>query len=242
MIIILSFSCAYAQSSKSPALSYLSINVGTFFATQSKIESEETGNILDNYTSPGVKLSLNYSLEKSHLFYSGGLAARILPFGYQFLIKKKDRLDQSGITYDYQDRFSEYYFYILSLPFKIGYQTLENKAKQKFLFNTGIELNFTTEMSLSTGYLSSGNNPPLIDVETESYQKAYPTFSLEGGISKVQKNGNQLKFGLEYNISKTNIIDGHYTVNLKNSTTNGTYRDTGTYLGFNFAYVFKLKK
>jgi hypothetical protein len=232
---------AQELASKKPS-AYISLNAGTFLATQTKIESEETGKILEKYTTPGVSFGVSYILENPHLFYSGSLAARILPFGYQFTIKKKDRFDKEGLIYDYQDKLSDYYFDVLSIPLKIGYQTLENKAKQKFWLSVGLEANFTTEMSLSTGYLSSGNNSPLIDLQTESLKQVYPTFSLGGGVSKVQKNGNQLKFGLEYNISNTNIIDGNYTVNLKNSTTNGTYRDTGTYIGFNFAYAFKLKK
>lgn len=238
-LIIINFYCAYSQTSKTSLFSSISLNAGTFFAAQTKIESEETAKLLEKYSTPGISFGLSYILEKPHLFYSGGLAARILPVGFKLLIKNKDLIGKPEDigTYDVLFNVSEYYYDIFSIPLKIGYQTIENNAKQKFWIATGIEANFTTEMGLSMGSSSS-----TIDLETESYQKAYPTFSLEGGVSKVQKNGDQLKFGLEYNISNTNIIDGAYTVNLKNSTVNGTYRDTGTYIGFNFAYVFKLKK
>jgi hypothetical protein len=128
-VILLSLN-TYAQKPK--LLSNIGLTAGTFFSTQTKIENEETGNILNNYKQLGIKFGLNYSLENSHLLYSGGLSAGILPLGYQFLIKKEDRFDNGGTTYDYQDRLSDYSFYILSLPFKIGYQTLKNNANQKF--------------------------------------------------------------------------------------------------------------
>lgn len=229
----------YSQSLIRNKTPYIAINAGTFFATQTKIESDETGKLLETFNSPGVSFGLSYIVEDPHLFYSGSLAARILPTGYKLLIRNKDLTgtpDQIG-TFDVLFRQSEYFFSVLSIPVRIGYQTLENDAKQKFWVNTGIETNF-----ISPAGLILGSSRSHINLETESIAKVYPTFILGGGISKVHKNGDQLKFGLEYNISNTNILYGNYTVNLKNSSVNGTYRDTGTYIGFNFAYVFKLNK
>lgn len=222
--------------------SYIEIETKVFLAAQTVIESSQTGKILENYVTPSAGLGFNYIIQNKHLTYSAGLASRILPIGYQFTVKKEDRFPKEGLIFDYQDKLSEYYFRVFSIPLKIGYQTLENRAKQKFWFSGGIETNVTSDKSLGTSFLSSGNNPPLIDVETETVNQIYPSFSLGGGISKIHKNGDELKFGLEYNISNTNIIDGNYIVNLKNRTVTGIYRDTGTYIGFNFAYVFKLKK
>lgn len=223
----------YAQKEKKAIFSYVTINVGTFLATQTKIESNETGKLLENFNSPGVSFGLTYTAEKSHFFMSGGLNARILPVGYQILIKNKDLTGNPANigSDDLLIKSSEYFFQILSVPLKIGYQTLENKAKQKFWVNAGIEANFTSSQGLDAGYMRTETNPT-----------TYPTFILGGGVSKVQKNGDQLRFGLEYNISNTTIVNGTYNVTLRNSSANGTFSDTGTYIGFNFAYAFKLKK
>ena len=242
VILVLLNICLYSQTGTNTKSSYISLNTGGFLPTKTQIESEQTGKVLEKYTTPGINFGLSYILEAKHLFYSGGLAARILPIGYRFTVKKEDRFDNGGLTFDYQDKTTDYYFNVLSIPLKLGYQTLENNAKQRFWVSMGVETNFTTEKSLGTGFLSSGNNPTLIDLEAETTNQVYPTFSLAGGISKVHKNGDYLKFGLEYNISNTNVINGNYIVNLKDRTINGTYRDTGTYIGFTFAYVFKLKK
>lgn len=238
VILILLNLCLYSQTGTNNKSGYISLNAGTFFATQTKIESAETAKLLENYTTPGVSFGLSYIVEKPHLFYSGSLAARILPVGHKLLIKNKDALGRPENigTYDIFFKSSEYYFMVFSIPLKIGYQTLENNARQKFWIITGIETNFSSPAGLSVGSSNS------VDVRTESFAKVYPSFILGGGVSKVHKNGDQLKFGLEFNVSNINVIEGDYTVNLKDRTVTGTYRDTGTYLGFNFAYVFKLKK
>jgi hypothetical protein len=62
------------------------------------------------------------------------------------------------------------------------------------------------------------------------------------GLTSVLKGGNQMKYGLRLNISNQNLIDGIYQVNLKDRVETGTYRDTGSFYGFEVSYLFKKNK
>lgn len=241
---------SFAQTDSIKFQKFIKIGIGAFNPYQTKIENLNSGKILDYYKTPGVNLSLQLEYQKKHLFFSSGVNFRILPAGYQFIIKNKDLFNRENFVNDFEFQISEYFYGIYSVPFLIGYQTNFNKYTQRAWINGGIEIN-----SIRSGQLTSNvsyddansNNFKVIDFfsvsDTNGPQaKYFLTYHLGLGLTSVLKVGNQIKYGLKLNISNQNLIDGRYQVNLKNRVETGTYRDNGSFYGFEVSYLFKKNK
>ena len=229
---------------------YIKFSLGAFNPYQTKIENVNSGKILEYYKTPGVNLSLQLEYQKEHLFFSSGINFRILPAGYQFIIRNKDLFNRENFVNDFEFQISEYFYGIYSVPFLIGYQTNFNKPRQRAWINGGIEIN-----SIRSGQLTS--NVSYDDANSNTYKvvdfisvsdtkgpnaKYFLTYHLGIGLTSVLEGGNQLKYGLRLNVSNENLIDGRYQVNLKNRVETGTYRDNGSFYGFEVSYSFKKNK
>jgi len=215
--------------------SYFTIHLGSFFNLNNKFENYQTIRVLERFNTPGVNAGISYEIEKKHVTLSGGIKYRLIPFGYQYTIY--DEQTNTNFNNSQFYRRSEYFNKMSSLPLKIGYQTLENKAKQRFWFNFGLEPNFSSKSS----YNYSG---PYVQFNTYTKNKTFLFYNLGVGITKIQQNGHQLKFGLNLNVntSSTAYILGDYTVSLKDRTISGIFLSSATNVGMDFSYAFKKKK
>lgn len=229
---------------------YVKISIGAFNPYQTKIENFNSGKILEYYKTPGVNFSYQLEYQKQHLFFSSGINFRILPAGYQFIFRSKDLINSTSLTLDINEKISEYFYGIYSVPFLFGYQTNLNKAKKRVWVNGGIEINSirSGELTSRYSYVDKDKNTyeivDFISVSDTNGPKAkyFLTYHLGLGLASVFESGNQLKYGLRLNISNENLIDGSYQVNLKDRLETGTYRDTGSFYGFEVSYLFKKNK
>lgn len=229
---------------------YVKISIGAFNPYQTKIENFNSGKILEYYKTPGVNFSYQLEYQKKHLFFSSGINFRILPTGYQFTIRNQDLFNRELFSNDFEYKISEYFYGIYSVPFLYGYQTNLNKAKQRVWVNGGIEINSIRSGQLESriSYDDANSNTfkivEFISVSDTKGPKAkyFLTYHLGLGLTSVFERGNQLKYGLRLNISNENLIDGSYQVNLKDRLETGTYRDTGSFYGFEVSYLFKKNK
>lgn len=238
---------SFAQELQIGSNSYVSLHTGTFININNQIEGTRTIKILERYNTPGFLAGISYDYEKKHLTLSAGLNAKIIPFGFQTTIKKTD-LEPSDFAFDFFIKRSQYIYILPSLPLKIGYQTLPNKANQKFWINTGLEINFSMAKSenYSYAYTPTGANQSttILSFISSTEKRTYLGYNIGFGIAQIQKDGHQLKFGLNLNanLSAIDYIHGDYTVKLKNQTINGSYHSTGSNVGLSINYCFNLKE
>ena len=229
---------------------YIKFSLGAFNPYQTEIENLNSGKILEYYKTPGFNLSLQLEYQKKNLFFSSGINFRILPSGFKFTIRKKDLFNAENFVSDFEDKISEYFYGIYSVPFLIGYQKSFNNLKQKFWINSGIEFNSIRSGELRSNFLYDDENSNTYSVvdyisvsDTDGPKaKYFLTYHFGVGLTSVLKGGNQLKYGLRLNVSNENLIDGRYQVNLKDRVETGTYRDNGSFYGFEVSYSFKKNK
>ncbi|TKB98681.1 hypothetical protein [Pedobacter cryophilus] len=247
LLLLISFTKIRAQESSDKPNSYINFNIGSFINLGSSINSLQTNKIFEEFNTPGVQAGLSYEVEKKHLLFSGGISLRIVPYGYKGTIQLKD-LQPNNERFGYFFANSRYVYFLPSLPFKITYQTNPNLANQRFWFSAGVELNFsnTKEDNYSVSYNPTNSNQPtnLLIFNSASQKQTFLALNIGTGITKIQKNGDQLRFGLNFNGSyvATALIKGDYIVNLKDETITGTYLSNGSYLGVTIAYAYKTKK
>lgn len=250
MLLVLCETYSFAQTDSLKFNKYVKISIGAFNPYQTKIENFNSGKILEYYKTPGVSFSYQLEYQKQHLFFSSGINFRILPAGYQFTIRNQDLFNREFFSNDFEYKISEYFYGIYSIPFLVGYQTNLNKAKQRVWVNSGIEINTirSGQLESSVSYDDANSNTfkivDFISVSDTKGPKAkyFLTYHLGLGLTSVLKGGNQMKYGLRLNISNQNLIDGIYQVNLKDRVETGTYRDTGSFYGFEVSYLFKKNK
>ena len=252
LLILLFFYCqkSFCQIDSLKFDKYIKISLGAFNPYQTKIENANSGKILEYYKTPGVNLSLQLEYQQQHLVFSSGINFRILPAGYQFIIRNQDLFNRQNFVSDFEFQISEYFYGIYSVPFLIGYQTNFNKAKQRAWINSGIEINSirSGQLTSNVSYDDANSNTfkvvDFISVSDTDGPKAkyFLTYHLGLGFTSVLKAGNQIKYGLKLNVSNENLIDGRYQVNLKNRVETGTYRDNGSFYGFEVSYSFKKNK
>lgn len=249
LIVFIRFN-SYSQTDSTKFNKYVKIGFGTFIPYQTNIDNFKSGKILEHYKTPGVNLSIQLEYQKDHLFFSSGINYRILPSGYKALIRSQELFNSTSLTSDIDFKVSEYFYGIYSVPILLGYQTKIKNDKQKVWINGGIEIN-----SLRSGILT--NRLSYVDVNNNVYEiidfvsvsdtkgpkaRYFLTYHFGLGLTSVLKVGNQIKYGLKLNISNQNLIDGRYQVNLKNRVETGTYRDNGSFYGFEVSYSFKKNK
>nr|MBC7614186.1 hypothetical protein [Pseudopedobacter sp.] len=236
-----------AQSISLNSDSFISIHAGSFINVSTVLQGDQTIKILDRYNTPGITAGLSYDHEKKHLTFSAGIGGRIIPFGFQTIVQRKD-LEPTDFAFDFVIKNSQYDHILANIPLKIGYQTLANKSNQKFWVNTGISINFSGEKaeSYSYGYTPTNSNQSLtfLSFKSNSQKRTFIAYDLGLGITQVKKNGNQIKFGLNLyaNVSGIDFINAKYIVNLKDKSYTGSYHLPASAVGFNIAYSFKQHK
>ena len=203
--------------------------------------------IFETYNTPGAQAGLSYDIEKNHFLFSGGFSVKLVPYGYRGIIQLED-LQPNNERLPYYFSNSRYVYFLPSLPIKVTYQTNLNKTNQRFWFSLGSELTFsnTKEDNFSVFYNSTNSNQPinLLQFNSNSIKQTFLALNIGTGITKIQKNGDQLRFGLNANASyiADSFIKANYTVNLKDETIRGTYRLNGSNFGVTIAYAYKTKK
>lgn len=236
-----------AQSISLNSDSYISINAGSFINVSTILQGDQTIKILDKYNTPGITAGLSYDYEKKHLILSAGLGGRIIPNGFQTVIQKKD-LNATDFAFNFIIKKSFYDHILTNIPLKIGYQTNANKSNQKFWINTGLSINFSTKKDVSYSFSytpsNSSQSETILEFDNITEKRTFVAYDLGLGMTQVQKNGNQIKFGFSIfsNISGINYLDGKYLVNLKNQSYSGYYRLPASAVGFNIFYSFKQHK
>lgn len=246
-LILLSFNKIVAQESSYKSNHYLNFNIGSFISVGSGIDSRQTNKIFEEYNTPGAQAGLSYDIEKNHFLFSGGLSVKLVPYGYKGTIQIED-LQPNNERFGYYFANSRYVYFLPSLPFKLTYQTNPNKAQQRFWFSLGAELAFSNpkEDNYSVSYNSTNSNQPinLLEFNSNSDKQTFLALNIGTGITKIQKNGDQLRFGINANASyiANSFIRANYTVNLKDETINGTYRSNGSNFGITIAYARKVRK
>ena len=229
---------------------YFKIGIGGFNPYQTKIENFNSGKILENYKTPGVNISFQSEYQKEHLFFSSGINFRILPTGYKFTIRNADLFNRENYIFDFEDKISEYFYGIYSIPLVVGYQTKSNKSNQRLWLNGGIEINSIRSGELRSSFLyddENSNTYSVVEFTSISDTKGpnakyFLTYHLGLGLTSLLKGGNQFRYALRLNISNQNIIDGRYQVNLNDRVETGTFRDNGSFYGFEVSYSFKKNK
>ena len=247
LILIISFNKIEAQESSNKSNSYINFNIGSFISIGSSIDSRQTNKIFETYNTPGAQAGLSYDVEKKHLLFSGGLNVKLVPYGYKGVIMLED-LQPINERFGYPFTNSRYVYFLPSLPFKLTYQTNPNLANQRFWFGFGAELTFSNarEDNYSVSYNSTNSNQPINLLQFNSFSKKMTFFAwnLSSGITKIQKNGDQLRFGVNLNVSYVadNFVQANYIVNLKDETIAGIYRMNGSNFGVTIAYAYKRNK
>jgi hypothetical protein len=236
-----------AQESGDKTNNYINFNIGSFINIGTSIDSRQTNKIFETYNTPGAQAGLSYDIEKNHFLFSGGFSVKLIPYGYKGTIQLED-LQPNNERFPYYFANSRYVYFLPSLPVKITYQTNPNRANQRFWFSLGTELAFSNpkEDNYSVSYNPTNSNQPinLLEFNSKSDKQTFLALNLGTGITKIQKNGDQLRFGINANASyiTSSLIKANYTVNLKDETIRGTYRLNGSNFGVTIAYAYKANK
>lgn len=247
LLLLIFFNQIKAQESSEKSVSYINFNIGSFINLGNSINSKQTNKIFEEFNTPGVQAGLSYEIERKKFLLSGGLNIRIVPYGYKGIIQLND-LQPKNERFPYFFANSRYVYYLPSLPFKFTYQTKTNLAQQRFWFSIGTELNFSNfkEDDFSVSYNSTNSSQPveLLVFNTSIQKQTFLAVNFGTGITKIQKNGDQIRFGLNLNANYVGsaLIKGDYLVNLKNETINGTYSSNGSNFGLSIAYALKQDK
>jgi hypothetical protein len=236
-----------AQESFNKSNKYINFNIGSFISIGSNINSRQTNKIFEEYNTPGAQAGLSYDIEKKHFIFSSGLSVKLVPYGYKGTIMLED-LQPNNERFPYYFANSRYVYFLPSLPLKLTYQTNPNKAQQRFWYSLCAELTFSNakEDNYNLTYNSTNSNQPinLFQFNSNSNKQTFLALNLGTGITKIQKNGDQLRFGINANASYIagSFIKANYIVNLKDEIITGTYSSNGSNFGITMAYAYKTNK